>query len=261
MSALEHPRELDINLVDAQQARRVLDRLVGYELSPFLWRKVRYGLSAGRVQSVAVRLVVERERLIQAFNKEEYWTIEGKFLPVKSKVSFSATLTTVNGKSVGKMGIATEADAKKIADGVRNAKFHIADIIVKDARRNPAAPFTTSTLQQEAARKLGFSAKQTMMVAQHLYENGFITYMRTDSVNLAESALAQARTVITEEFGANYALSEPRRYATKSKGAQEAHEAIRPTNLAAASAGSLGIKDRNSADFTTSFGNARLLRK
>lgn len=247
MSALEHPRELDINLVDAQQARRVLDRLVGYELSPFLWRKVRYGLSAGRVQSVAVRLVVERERLIQAFNKEEYWTIEGKFLPVKSKVSFSATLTTVNGKSVGKMGIATEADAKKIADGVRNAKFHIADIIVKDARRNPAAPFTTSTLQQEAARKLGFSAKQTMMVAQHLYENGFITYMRTDSVNLAESALAQARTVITEEFGANYALSEPRRYATKSKGAQEAHEAIRPTNLAAASAGSLGIKDRNSA--------------
>jgi DNA topoisomerase-1 len=247
LSALEHPHELDINLVDAQQARRVLDRLVGYELSPFLWRKVRYGLSAGRVQSVTVRLVVERERLIQAFNKEEYWTIEGKFLPEKSKTAFPATLVTINGKTVGKMGITAKADAKKIVDGVRGVKFHIKDIAVKDVRRNPSAPFTTSTLQQEAARKLGFSAKQTMMVAQHLYENGFITYMRTDSVNLAESALAQARAVITEEFGANYALPEPRRYATKSKGAQEAHEAIRPTNLSAASAGSLGIKDRNGA--------------
>jgi DNA topoisomerase-1 len=247
MSALEHPRALDANLVDAQQARRVLDRLVGYELSPFLWRKVRYGLSAGRVQSVAVRLVVERERLIQAFDKEEYWTIEGKFLPEKSKTAFPATLITINGKTVGKMGITAEADAKKIVDGVRGAKFYIKDITVKDVRRNPSAPFTTSTLQQEAARKLGFSAKQTMMVAQHLYENGFVTYMRTDSVNLAESALAQARAVVTEEFGADYALSEPRRYATKSKGAQEAHEAIRPTNLAATSAGALGVKDRNSA--------------
>jgi DNA topoisomerase-1 len=246
LEALDHPRALDINLVDAQQARRVLDRLVGYELSPFLWRKVRYGLSAGRVQSVAVRLVVERERLIQAFNKEEYWTIEGKFLPEKSKTSFPATLVAVNEKTIGKMGITTETEAKKIVDAVRDAKFHIKDITVKDVRRNPSAPFTTSTLQQEAARKLGFSAKQTMMVAQHLYENGFITYMRTDSVNLAESALAQARAVITEEFGADYALPEPRRYATKSKGAQEAHEAIRPTNLAATSAHELGIKDRNS---------------
>jgi DNA topoisomerase-1 len=246
LRALEHPRELDINLVDAQQARRVLDRLVGYELSPFLWRKVRYGLSAGRVQSVAVRLVVERERLIQAFNKEEYWTIEGKFFPEKGKASFPATLTTINDKAVGKMGITTEAEARTIVDAVRNAHFHIKDIAVKDVRRNPSAPFTTSTLQQEAARKLGFSAKQTMMVAQHLYENGFITYMRTDSVNLAESALAEARAVITKEFGADYALPEPRRYATKSKGAQEAHEAIRPTSLAATSAGSLGIKDRNS---------------
>jgi DNA topoisomerase-1 len=247
LRALEHPRELDINLVDAQQARRVLDRLVGYELSPFLWRKVRYGLSAGRVQSVAVRLVVERERLIQAFNKEEYWTIEGKFLPAKSKTPFPATLSAIGGKPIGKMGITTETDAEKIADGVRGAKFHVADIVVKDVRRNPAAPFTTSTLQQEAARKLGFSAKQTMMIAQHLYENGFITYMRTDSVNLAESALAQARAVIAGEFGADYALAEPRRYATKSKGAQEAHEAIRPTNLAATSAGALGVKDRNGA--------------
>ena len=245
--ALEHPRELDLNLVDAQQARRVLDRLVGYELSPFLWRKVRYGLSAGRVQSVAVRLVVERERLIQSFDKEEYWTIEAKFLPEKSKISFSATLNSAGGKTIGKMGIKTEEDARRIADAVRHAKFHVADIAVKEVRRNPAAPFTTSTLQQEAARKLGFSAKQTMMVAQHLYENGFITYMRTDSVHLAESALAQAHEVITKEFGAAYAVPEPRRYATKSKGAQEAHEAIRPTNLAATSAGALGIKDRNGA--------------
>lgn len=250
LQALEHPRALDINLVDAQQARRVLDRLVGYELSPFLWHKVYYGLSAGRVQSVVVRLVVERERLIQAFNKEEYWTIEGKFLEGARKGKrdqkwFPATLSSIEGKAIGKMGITNEAGANKIVDDVRNAKFHVADIAVKDIRRNPAAPFTTSTLQQEAARKLGFSAKQTMMIAQHLYENGFITYMRTDSVNIAESALAQARAVITEEFGANYALSEPRRYATKSKGAQEAHEAIRPTNLAATSAGALGVKDRN----------------
>jgi DNA topoisomerase-1 len=245
--ALEHPRDLDLNLVDAQQARRVLDRLVGYELSPFLWRKVRYGLSAGRVQSVAVRLVVERERLIQGFNKEEYWTIEAKFLAGKTRVPFPATLASIAGKPLGKMGIRTETEAKRIADGVRGVKFHVADIATKEVRRFPAAPFTTSTLQQEAARKLGFSAKQTMMIAQHLYENGFITYMRTDSVNLAESALAQARAVIVKEFGEDYALPEPRRYATKSKGAQEAHEAIRPTNLAATSASSLGVKDRNGA--------------
>ena len=208
---------------------------------------MRYGLSAGRVQSVAVRLVVERERLIQAFNKEEYWTIEGKFMPEKAESHPSRRRSLPSTETaVGKMGIKSETDAKNIADGARDAKFHIADITVKDVRRYPAAPFTTSTLQQEAARKLGFSAKQTMMIAQHLYENGFITYMRTDSVNLAESALAQARAVVTEEFGTDYPLPEPRRYATKSKGAQEAHEAIRPTNLAATSAGTLGIKERNS---------------
>ncbi len=253
LRALLHPRELDINLVDAQQARRVLDRLVGYELSPFLWRKVRYGLSAGRVQSVAVRLVVERERLIQVFSKEEYWTIEGRFQTEKGEQRkgngniFPATLTAINGKLVGKIGITTEAGAKKIADAVRDAQFHVNDIVIREVRRYPSAPFTTSTLQQEAARKLGFSAKQTMMIAQHLYENGFITYMRTDSVNLAESALAQTRAVIREEFGADYALPEPRRYTTKSKGAQEAHEAIRPTNLAATRASSLGVRDRNGA--------------
>jgi DNA topoisomerase-1 len=181
LEALEHPRALDINLVDAQQARRVLDRLVGYELSPFLWRKIRYGLSAGRVQSVAVRLVVERERLIQAFKKEEYWTIEAIFQTptakgqINSKGQFPAILNSINGKAVGKMGIKNGADARNIIEGLKSADYRIADIAVKEVRRNPSAPFTTSTLQQEAARKLGFSAKQTMVIAQHLYENGHIS--------------------------------------------------------------------------------------
>ena len=244
LEALEHPRKIDLNLVDAQQARRILDRLVGYGLSPFLWRKIRYGLSAGRVQSVAVRLIVERERLIQAFNKEEYWTIEGAFLPPKGKTSFPGVLNSINGKAIGKMGITAEKDAKQLVADLEKATYHIADINIKEARRNPAAPFTTSTLQQEAARKLGFSAKQTMVIAQKLYENGHITYMRTDSVNLAESALKTAQEVIGAEFGKEYQLPEPRRYATKSKGAQEAHEAIRPTNPKATSAHDLGIKDR-----------------
>jgi DNA topoisomerase-1 len=244
MEALEYPRALDINLVDAQQARRVLDRLVGYELSPFLWRKIRYGLSAGRVQSVAVRLVVERERLIQAFNKEEYWTIEAAFLPPKGKTAFPAVLNSINGKAVGKMGIKGGAEAKDIIEGLKGANYHIADIAVKEVRRNPAAPFTTSTLQQEAARKLGFSAKQTMVIAQHLYENGHITYMRTDSTNLAASALATAHAVVGMEFGKEYQLPSPRIYSTKSKGAQEAHEAIRPANLEMISGGAIGLKDR-----------------
>jgi len=244
MEALEHPRALDINLVDAQQARRVLDRLVGYELSPFLWRKIRYGLSAGRVQSVAVRLVVERERLIQAFNKEEYWTIEASFLPPKGKSAFPAVLNSINGKAVGKMGIKNADGAKDIIEGLKGADYRIADITVKEVRRNPAAPFTTSTLQQEAARKLGFSAKQTMVIAQHLYENGHITYMRTDSTNLAASALATAHAVIGNEFGKEYQLDAPRTYSTKSKGAQEAHEAIRPANLEMIPGIGSGLKDR-----------------
>ena len=251
LEALQHPRTIDGNLVDAQQARRVLDRLVGYELSPFLWRKVRYGLSAGRVQSVAVRLVVERERLIQAFNKEEYWTIEGVFRDkgpgTRDKGAFPATLVALGGKTLGKMDIKSDAEAEKIVDALRGAEYKVAEITTRDVRRNPAAPFTTSTLQQEAARKLGYSAKQTMMVAQKLYENGHITYMRTDSVNLAETALRQAQQVIASEFGKEYGLEEPRRYATKSKGAQEAHEAIRPTNLAAVSASAIGVRERNAA--------------
>ncbi len=244
MEALEHPSELDLNLVDAQQARRILDRLVGYGLSPFLWRKVRYGLSAGRVQSVTVRLIVERERLIEKFNKEEYWSIDAQF--EKGKSPFSATLFSIEGKSLGKMGIRGGVEANNIIESVKNAKYHISEISVKDTKRYPAAPFTTSTLQQEAARKLGFSAKQTMALAQRLYENGFITYMRTDSVNLAVSALQTASAVIEKEFGKEYRLPEPRHYATKSKGAQEAHEAIRPTNLAITSGHDLGLKERNS---------------
>ncbi len=229
--ALENPRDIDLNLVDAQQARRVLDRLVGYELSPFLWRKIRYGLSAGRVQSVAVRLVVEREREIQAFKAEEYWSIEAQLSKKDDDFRFTAKLSKIDGKSVGKMGISNESQAKEITSALNNSAYKVSEITKKEVKRNPSPPFTTSTLQQEAARKLGFSAKQTMVIAQHLYENGHITYMRTDSVNLAKSALAQAQEVIKTEFGAKYALSEPRYYANKSKGAQEAHEAIRPTDL------------------------------
>jgi len=229
--ALANPRDIDLNLVDAQQARRVLDRLVGYELSPFLWRKIRYGLSAGRVQSVAVRLIVEREREIQDFNKEEYWSIEAKLAKQKDEPVFTGKLNKIEGKAVGKMDIKTEADAKKITADLNGAEYKVADVTKKEVKRNPSPPFTTSTLQQEAARKLGFSAKQTMVVAQQLYEQGHITYMRTDSLNLAQSALQQAQEVIKAEFGADYSLSEPRAFSNKSKGAQEAHEAIRPTDL------------------------------
>lgn len=232
--ALANPREIDLNLVDAQQARRVLDRLVGYELSPFLWRKIRYGLSAGRVQSVAVRLIVEREREIQAFKSEEYWSIEALLSKLEGKekdLKFIAKLSKIAGKSIGKMGITSETEAHGIVNSLKGATYTVQDVTKKETKRNPSPPFTTSTLQQEASRKLGFSAKQTMAVAQGLYEKGFITYMRTDSLNLASSALTQAQEVIKQVFGSQYSLSEPRYYANKSKGAQEAHEAIRPTDL------------------------------
>ena len=238
--AMKNPRDLDLNLVDAQQARRVLDRLVGYELSPFLWRKIRYGLSAGRVQSVAVRLVVEREREIQNFKQEEYWSIEATLSKANEKRTFVAKLHSVDGKAVGKMGITKDVEAKKIVSDLQGANYIVKDIATKEVKRNPAAPFTTSTLQQEAARKFGMSAKQTMVIAQQLYEGinlgaeghqGLITYMRTDSLNLAQSALAAIRDVIASEFGKEYSLSEPRHYTNRSKGAQEAHEAIRPTDV------------------------------
>ncbi len=229
--ALKTPRKLDYNLVDAQQARRVLDRLVGYELSPFLWKKIRPGLSAGRVQSVALRLLVEREREIQNFKSEEYWSIETELNKNGSKNNFRARLIKIGEKTLGKLDIKNQSEAEKIASELNGAQYTVSAINRKETTRNPAPPFMTSTLQQEASRKFGMSAKQTMMIAQQLYETGYITYMRTDSLNLADFALQQAQQVITESFGKEYSLSQPRRHTSKSKGAQEAHEAIRPTDL------------------------------
>ncbi len=242
-NALKNPRKLDYNLIDAQQARRILDRLVGYELSPFLWKKIRYGLSAGRVQSVALRLVVERDREIQSFKAQEYWGVEAELSKKATDKKFKARLIRAgdpvkspNGdneaeKTLGKLDIPNQPEAEKITAALAGAEYKVAQINRKEAVRNPAPPFTTSTLQQEASRKFGMSAKQTMMIAQQLYETGYITYMRTDSLNLAESALQQAQIVIIEHFGKEYSLSEPRRYTTKTKGAQEAHEAVRPTDF------------------------------
>ena len=232
--AVENPRKIDKNLVDAQQARRVLDRLVGYELSPLLWKKVRYGLSAGRVQSVATRLVVEREREIQKFNPEEFWKINA-LTHNKAKKEIEFELFKIKGK---KPKVSNEKEAKKIVDILGKSPFKVASIEKKQVKRYPSPPFTTSTLQQEAARKLGFSVKKTMMVAQQLYEGidigshhvGLITYMRTDSVNLANEALTAIKKHIDEEYGKEYSLSSPRRYKGK-KGAQEAHEGIRPTHF------------------------------
>ncbi len=235
--ALESPRALDLHMVDSQQARRILDRLVGYELSPFLWKKVRRGLSAGRVQSVAVRLIVEREREIQKFKTDEYWSIEATF---NKDSNFLGKLLKIDGKSLDKLEIKNEDSAKKIAADLANQPATVTDVTKKETRRSPAAPFTTSTMQQEAARKLGFSAKQTMMYAQQLYEGvelgednatGLITYMRTDSVNLSEQALSSAKETILSKYGKEYILAEPRKHASRSKNAQEAHEAIRPTDL------------------------------
>jgi len=238
--ALKHPRDIDQDLVDAQQARRVLDRLVGYELSPLLWKKVRYGLSAGRVQSVAVRLVVEREREIQAFKTDEYWSITGLFEKEDKKLSklqksFEAQLRDYKKE---KIEIKNEKQAKDILKTLEGASYEISNIDQKQVTKSPAAPFITSTLQQEASRKLGFSVKKTMMVAQQLYEGvdtgagetGIITYMRTDSVNLSELALNMAKEVIGKHFGKEYVLDAPRKYKGR-KGAQEAHEAIRPVDL------------------------------
>ncbi len=236
--ALAHPRNLNMHLVDAQQARRILDRLVGYGLSPFIWKKVRYGLSAGRVQSVALRLIVEREREIEKFVKEEYWSIDALFS--KDKTSFSAKLNKIDGKTLGKFDIVKDVSANEVVSDLDGAKYTVTEIEKKEVNRNPAAPFTTSTLQQEAARKFGMSAKQTMVIAQQLYEGidigeegstGLITYMRTDSVNLSEFALKQASEVIESRFGKTYYHGQARRYSNKSKNAQEAHEAIRPTDL------------------------------
>lgn len=223
LNAIENPRGLDMNLVMAQQARRVLDRLVGFELSPVLWKKVKPKLSAGRVQSVALRLIVEREREIQNFVSKSQFKIEGIFNPEGSKAS-------VKVKAELDRKFEKENDAVKFLEECKGAAFAIASVEEKEGKRTPSAPFTTSTLQQEASRKLGFSLSQTMRVAQNLYESGFITYMRTDSTNLSQLAVNAAKQTITQLYGAEY--SKPRQYATKTKGAQEAHEAIRPTYIA-----------------------------
>ncbi len=216
-NAIENPREIDYNLVDAQQARRLLDRLVGYELSPILWRKVRKGLSAGRVQSVAVRLIVEREQEVRNHVPKVSYRVNANFSNEHNH-SFGATLDTEFDKN---------QEVTDFLQSLKNANFTVADIATKSAKKTPAPPFTTSTLQQDAARKLGFGVSKTMMLAQKLYENGFITYMRTDSVNLSQDAKKQAVAMITKTFGKEY--SKTRNFKNKSKGAQEAHEAIRPT--------------------------------
>lgn len=218
--AIKKPRTIDMDLVMAQQARRVLDRLVGYELSPVLWKKVQRGLSAGRVQSVALRLIVDREREINAFTAQSFFKVEGVFSTDKGRTKVKAVL---------ERRFESEAEATAFLEKCRNAQFHISSIETKKGIRTPAAPFTTSVLQQEAARKLGFSVSQTMSIAQQLYERGLITYMRTDSTNLSSLAINTAKETIKELYGENY--SKAREYRTKVKGAQEAHEAIRPTYI------------------------------
>lgn len=225
--AIAHPREVDMKLVDAQQARRVLDRLVGYKLSPLLWRKVRKGLSAGRVQSVAVRLIADREREIGDFVPVEYWTI-GVNLLTEAQIKVLFLLTEKDGE---KLTVSNGTQAGTAEQDLSAATYKIAEVIQKENLKLPPAPFTTSTLQQAAANKFGWSAKRTMQVAQTLYEEGNITYHRTDSTNLAVEAVRAAGTYISTNYGSEYALALPREYKTKSKVAQEAHEAIRPTEV------------------------------
>jgi len=224
-NAVQNPRKIDVNLVDAQQARRVLDRLVGFEVSPILWKKIKPGLSAGRVQSVAVRLIVEREKEIRAFKPESSFKFTAQFFTNEEK-SFKAVLSRE---------FKTYEEAKAFIESCSSADFKVKDLQKKPAKRTPSAPFTTSTLQQEASLRLGFPVSRTMRVAQQLYESGLITYMRTDSVNLSQEAIAAAEKTIVAEFGSKY--SSPKNYTTKNKSAQEAHEAIRPTNFDVKSAG------------------------
>jgi len=243
LGAMAHPRKIDEKRVDAQQARRILDRLVGYQISPLLWKKVRRGLSAGRVQSAALRMTVEREREIEAFDAVEYWSIEAelaKLTPARrgQPRSFTAGLIEVNGK---KADLPNESSASTIVEDLEGAGYSVDGVRRREQQRHPPAPFTTSTLQQEASRKLGFTAKRTMMVAQQLYEGidlargegeGLITYMRTDSVNMAQSAIDDARQYIQQKHGPEMLSDTPRTYQTRSRLAQEAHEAIRATSAA-----------------------------
>lgn len=253
LKALENPRGIDVNLVNAQQARRALDYLVGFTLSPILWRKLPGCKSAGRVQSVALRLICEREGEIEIFKKREYWDIELNFLNEKNE-PFKAKLTSVKGRKLEKFSIENEAGASSIVRDLENKNFSVSSIEKKRQRRNPPPPFITSTLQQEASRKLGFGAKKTMSVAQKLYEGidvggetlGLITYMRTDGVTIAAEAVEDIRKILKTRFGEEYVPSAPREYKSKVKNAQEAHEAIRPTypNLAPED-----LKDKLEKDF------------
>ncbi|HDX9489881.1 TPA: type I DNA topoisomerase [Bacillus thuringiensis] len=232
--SFKHPRAINMDLVDAQQARRILDRLVGYNISPLLWKKVKKGLSAGRVQSVAVRLIIEREKEIQSFEPEEFWTIKTGF--VKGKDTFEASFYGVDGE---KVQLTNETQVNEIIEQMKDNAFSVENVTRKERKRNPALPFTTSSLQQEAARKLNMRAKKTMMLAQQLYEGidlgkqgtvGLITYMRTDSTRISETAQTEARTYITEAYGTEYIGTEKKKE-TKKSNAQDAHEAIRPTSV------------------------------
>lgn len=225
--AIENPGELNMNLVDAQQARRVVDRLVGYDLSPVLWKKVRRGLSAGRVQSVALRLIVEREKEIKAFIPEEYWEVYAQVKHIAGE--FTVQLFQVGSKP---FAVTKKEEVDPIVADLNNSSYKVANIEATQRKRSSLAPFTTSTIQQSASNRLGYSSKKTMKLAQDLYEAGFITYHRTDSVNLSASAIESARTLIVQQYGDKYVPSEQRVFQTKSKNAQEAHEAIRPTNVA-----------------------------
>ncbi len=239
--ALQNPGKINLSLVDAQQARRILDRLVGYKLSPFLWRKVAKGLSAGRVQSVVVRLIVEREREIQDFKSEEYWSIMAKLFAQEAKEQiFDSSLHKIDSKKLEKLDLKNKKQVEKIEKDLEKATYKVQSIKKRSQKRQPLAPFTTSTLQQEANKKLGFSSKQTMYLAQSLYEGvemgdggatGLITYMRTDSVNLSSLFVNEARDYLKQEYGDKYLPKEARKFAAKSKNAQEAHEAIRPTSI------------------------------
>lgn len=226
--ALEHPRKIDMDLVNAQQARRILDRIVGYKLSPLLWRKITKGLSAGRVQSVALRFIVEREKEIKAFVKQEYWTIVALLKKIKGG-EFEAILIKKGNKTLSKFAIKNKKQAEKIVKDLEGAEYKVKNIEKKEVRRNPLPPFTTSTLQQESWQRFRFPAKITMVIAQQLYERGLITYHRSDSLNLSEQSLAIAKKFILENYGKNYWSGSFRKFKTKSKVAQEAHEAIRPS--------------------------------
>lgn len=230
LAAIKNPKTLNMELVDAQQARRVLDRLVGYTLSPILWKKLYKGLSAGRVQSVALRLIVERERERQAFTAVEYWSLKALLQEPGAQADFSANLSEYDGKKIEKLTLTTGEEVDKIVTSIGTSPFTISQVEKKPVKRRPAAPYTTSTFQQDGVNKLGMSAKRVMQMAQKLYEKGHITYMRTDSVSLATTAVDALREHITASFGAEYLPSKPNTYVAKSKNAQEAHEAIRPTD-------------------------------